>query len=246
MIQTSVNEKRYIGSAVNFRRRKSAHWSTLNKGCHPNRHLQRHVNKYGIEVLSFSVLERCNTGSLIEREQYYLDTLKPEFNGSPTAGSPLGFKHSEEAKQKINEKKSSNSKITYQYNKNTGALIAEFSTITEAAKSISKNISSMHSSISRCACGKIKSAGGFIWSFEKKTVIEIPEYNYNGTPKKVYQYDKNTGILIAKFNSVIEAAKSMSENISSAISSIAGCARGRGKSAYGHYWSYTRHFLISN
>lgn len=33
---------------------------------------------------------------MIEREQYYIDTLNPEYNILKIAGSPLGYKHSEE------------------------------------------------------------------------------------------------------------------------------------------------------
>ena len=40
----------------------------------------------------------------MDREQYYLDCLKPEYNILKIAGSSLGFKHSEETKVKIKEK----------------------------------------------------------------------------------------------------------------------------------------------
>ena len=33
---------------------------------------------------------------MIEREQYYIDTLNPEYNILKIAGSPLGYIHSEE------------------------------------------------------------------------------------------------------------------------------------------------------
>ena len=40
----------------------------------------------------------------IEREQYYLDLLKPEYNICKTTGSTLGFKHTEETIAKIKGK----------------------------------------------------------------------------------------------------------------------------------------------
>lgn len=45
--------------------------------------------------------------SAIQREQYYLDLLKPDYNILKTAGSFLGFKHSEEtiAKFKVQSTK---------------------------------------------------------------------------------------------------------------------------------------------
>jgi group I intron endonuclease len=43
---------------------------------------------------------------LLKREQYYLDFLNPEFNILKTADSLLGFRHSDETKQKISKRMS--------------------------------------------------------------------------------------------------------------------------------------------
>ena len=43
-------------------------------------------------------MEYCDPTAAIKREQYYLDLQKPEYNILPTAGSLLGYKHSEETK----------------------------------------------------------------------------------------------------------------------------------------------------
>lgn len=51
------------------------------------------------------ILEYCDRLNVIEREQYYLDTLKPEYNILKTAGSSLGFYLSEESKAKISSSK---------------------------------------------------------------------------------------------------------------------------------------------
>jgi group I intron endonuclease len=42
------------------------------------------------------ILEYCDISTVIEREQYYLDKLKPEYNILKIAGSRLGCKHSSE------------------------------------------------------------------------------------------------------------------------------------------------------
>jgi group I intron endonuclease len=47
------------------------------------------------------ILEYCDIEDVLKREQYYLDLLKPSYNISPTAGSPRGYKHTEEAKLKM-------------------------------------------------------------------------------------------------------------------------------------------------
>ena len=47
------------------------------------------------------ILEYCKLEDLREREDYYIDSLKPEYNILQKAGSSLGYKHSEEAKIKM-------------------------------------------------------------------------------------------------------------------------------------------------
>jgi group I intron endonuclease len=42
------------------------------------------------------MIEYCEPKDVIQREQYYIDLLKPEYNILKVAGSLLGFKHAEE------------------------------------------------------------------------------------------------------------------------------------------------------
>lgn len=97
------NGRRYIGSAANFSSRWRLHYTQLETGTHHSRHLQRSWNKYGESGFVFRVVEQCDRASIIEREQHYIDTLKPEFNSRPDATSQLGFKFSEESKKKMSE-----------------------------------------------------------------------------------------------------------------------------------------------
>jgi group I intron endonuclease len=57
--------------------------------------------KHGYSKFSLTILEYCEPSKCLEREQYYLDLLQPEYNVLLTAGSSLGFKHTEEARAKI-------------------------------------------------------------------------------------------------------------------------------------------------
>jgi group I intron endonuclease len=82
----------YVGSAVNLNSRKSTHLSALKKNNHCNKKLQNCYNKYN--DFMFNVLEFCKKEQLIEREQYYIDTLKPNLNILKIANSSLGYKHS--------------------------------------------------------------------------------------------------------------------------------------------------------
>lgn len=66
--------------------------------------IYRSIIKYGFTNFSLEILEYCDKSKCIEREQYYLDLFKPEYNILKTAGSPFGFKHSDETKEKMREK----------------------------------------------------------------------------------------------------------------------------------------------
>nr|YP_010608748.1 hypothetical protein PNX16_mgp023 [Drechslerella dactyloides]WAN89828.1 hypothetical protein [Drechslerella dactyloides] len=61
--------------------------------------------KYGHSKFSLEILEYCVTEKCLEREQYYINILKPEYNILKIAGSSLGFKHSEETIAKISTAK---------------------------------------------------------------------------------------------------------------------------------------------
>lgn len=52
--------------------------------------------KYGYSNFTLDILEYCVGTNPVLREQFYFDTLKPEYNILQQAGSSLGFKHREE------------------------------------------------------------------------------------------------------------------------------------------------------
>ena len=65
----------------------------------------RALLKYGHSSFSLDILEYCDSKIVIQREQYYIDTLKPEYNILQTAGSSLGYKHTEETLAKLRGRK---------------------------------------------------------------------------------------------------------------------------------------------
>lgn len=97
----SKPDRFYIGSAVVYSRRAIRHRSELNTGKHPNKKMQNHFTKYGIADFKIEIVEVVeDKNNLIKREQYYIDTLRPYFNLSPTAGNAIGVKHSQESREK--------------------------------------------------------------------------------------------------------------------------------------------------
>lgn len=56
------------------------------------------INRAGYSNFKLEILEYCDVSDTIQREQYYLGLLQPDYKINPTAGSLLGFKHSEQTK----------------------------------------------------------------------------------------------------------------------------------------------------
>ena len=56
----------------------------------------RALLKYGYSNFCLEILEYCDSDKCLEREQYYLDSINPEYNILKKAGSSLGYKHTEE------------------------------------------------------------------------------------------------------------------------------------------------------
>lgn len=57
--------------------------------------------KYGYSNFSFEILEYCTRENVLVREQYYMDLLNPVYNIVEKAGSTLGYKHSDEVREKM-------------------------------------------------------------------------------------------------------------------------------------------------
>lgn len=93
-----ISGKSYVGSAIDLSRRFKNYYniSYLEKEIKKNNSMiYKALLKYGYSNFNLDILEYCDVTVLIEREQHYLDILNPEYNILKTAGSLLGFKHSE-------------------------------------------------------------------------------------------------------------------------------------------------------
>jgi len=102
-IRNITNGRIYIGSAVNISKRWRDHLRQLESNNHHSKFMNRCWNKHGKESFVFRVLENCCKEHLINREQHYIDILKPEYNTAQKAGSQLGYKHSKETRKKMSE-----------------------------------------------------------------------------------------------------------------------------------------------
>jgi group I intron endonuclease len=107
-----VNNKFYVGSAVNFSRRKARHFSELRHNRHNNRWLQASWNKHGEAAFVFAIVEEVQDKDLLlEVENRWLkehvgkeycynigvDATAPMLGMSGEASPTWGYKHTPEA-----------------------------------------------------------------------------------------------------------------------------------------------------
>lgn len=103
-ITNLANGKVYVGGAYkSFKQRFDQHKTLLRANKHYNIYLQRAWNKHGEALFEFRILERCRPVDCQRVEQKWLDKTNScdpavGYNLHPTAGSPLGYKHSDYTK----------------------------------------------------------------------------------------------------------------------------------------------------
>lgn len=125
-IGNTINDRIYIGSTEKFNIRINQHKFHLKNGTHHSKILQRHVNKYGVDSIYFEIIE-SDVVSLIEREQFYIDTLNPYFNIRRVAENMKGTKRTEEQKKYMvsQRMKKSGYKKGWSHSEETKAKITE-------------------------------------------------------------------------------------------------------------------------
>ena len=223
----------YIGSSQNLRKRELNHFSLLKNKKHPNRYLQRVWDKY--QDLYFTIIEECYIDSLIEREQFYIDTLYPKYNLRPIAESNRGWNMPESGKIKLS-KANKGKTISEEHKK---AISIKNKINMKGRKLSDKHIESIRKSRIGVTLSdetkdkiRIKALGrdkGKVLSEETKLKIGL------AFSKEVYQYSLDNNF-IRKFNSCSEVERILNIN----NSSVASCCRFKRKSAGGYKWYYEK------
>lgn len=123
-ISNLVNDKIYIGSSMDVDKRIKRHYNELRKDKHYNEYLQRAWNKYGEINFVYDILEILeNKNDLIHKEQYYIDKYKSYnilygYNLCPKAYVSLGYKHTEDVRNKMSVDRKKNGYKYARYGKN--------------------------------------------------------------------------------------------------------------------------------
>lgn len=102
--KNNTNGNSYIGSSVDLSKRLLQYFNADHLLRNKHMTICNSLLKHGHSNFSLVILEYCDSKKTIEREQYYMDLLKPEYNLLKFAGSSLGFKHTEETLVKLRDR----------------------------------------------------------------------------------------------------------------------------------------------
>ena len=90
LIKNKVNNKKYVGQTINFKKRKRVHLLHLKNNDHHNKHLQNSYNKYGIENFNIKIIENnIKRKNLDEKEVYWINYYNT-YNGDGYNLTPGG------------------------------------------------------------------------------------------------------------------------------------------------------------
>lgn len=177
----NIDQHFYVGSSVNVYKRLNVHLNSMKKNKHENQYLQRAFNKYGIDAISFELLEECKTATLLElrtREKYYIDTLKPDLNLKP---DPVSEQNCITTSRKV-----------YQFN-----LFGEFVKEWPSAKEVERKLHINTSNIHMCCTNpkRQRKSKNSYWSFTKSIPFDIEIlYVYDINGKYINRYATTTDI----------------------------------------------------
>ena len=150
-IINAINNKFYVGSAVNFQKRKARHLWRLKRGDHANKHLQAAWAKYGEQAFVFVIVQEVPEGEdLLAAENVWLHEhvgKKYCYNigtdaTAPTRGctgerNPMWgktFSHTEDAKSRIGAASKIRVQSTEEKQKRRATMIGKPKAATTRAK----------------------------------------------------------------------------------------------------------------
>lgn len=192
------NSKRYIGSSKNIRQRLWSHRAELRNDKHENAHLQAAWNKYGEYNFDYYILENCDESLLLEREQWYINTLKPEYNINLETQRPPCTENSRKKQSETRKRLYAEGKLkpsfrhitTYVYDLD-GNFIREYPSMKEAAiGEFGKNTGAV-----RGACYGIQNPSHRVHNrrfyLEKLDILPVVKKRPNSLPSIIINIDSD-------------------------------------------------------
>ena len=100
-ITNTVTGDFYVGSSKDVKKRWTEHKCKSTWDRHPNNPMYLDMKKYGVDKFEFQILEEVEIGTLKEKEQQFIEKLKPTYNNINAKG--WNTKRYKEAKKKYNK-----------------------------------------------------------------------------------------------------------------------------------------------
>ena len=104
-ITNTITGDFYIGSSKDVKQRWSNHKKPSTWKNHPNNQMYLDMKKYGTDKFEFQVIAEVEIEELKEREQYFIETLKPSYNNYNAKGWDIERqkKHKKEYNKEYNK-----------------------------------------------------------------------------------------------------------------------------------------------
>jgi group I intron endonuclease len=233
-IKNKINDMAYIGQSIEIERRWIAHKRIAFS---PNDSsykypLYQAIRKYGLDNFTFEVLEEVADARLLTgKEQYYFDLLG-------------GVEKLYNLVDPMNWQTLYNGDAVYQIHPKTLKVMGEFQSISEAARSVYRH----DKVLLRLLKGAGQKVAGYHWCYVK-------EWTPNWKPKskepisfdkkQVMQMDINSGEVIHMFDSMKDAARSITldSQVQSRRRAIGKACSGIEPTAYGYKWRFANEVI---
>ena len=115
-IKNTITGDFYIGSSNNVKIRWANHKCPSLWKKYPNKQMYIDMQKYGVDKFAFEILEEVEPDSLKEKEQQFIETLKPTYNDRNANG--IDFERRKESSkeyEKTDKRKKSHRKANNKY-----------------------------------------------------------------------------------------------------------------------------------
>ena len=115
-ITNTVTNDFYIGSSKDVKHRWTEHKRLSSWNKQPNNPMYQDMQKYGVDKFEFQVIEEVEINSLKEKEQQFIEILKPTYNNYNAKGWNIErYKESKKEYNKEYEKTNKRKKYKKEY-----------------------------------------------------------------------------------------------------------------------------------
>jgi hypothetical protein len=229
--KVSIGDNFIIGSSIDYKTRWSVYLNKLSTNTWENIYLQRSYNKYGKESLKFEILQKDIPENILECvEDVWMGSLCGMAEDNKKGMNLKSANRPKFSKEICENISSSLRKIVYQYDID-GNFIKEW----KSAKYASLALNIERASISSVCCGTYKSAGNFIWSYEK----EISVSKYSSNTGKLFRTSVKRISLVDNTSKIFASMKEAALDLGiKSYCNISSCCKGVRNTAFGFKWEY--------